>query len=83
VIEHFWSAIQASPIVSAAQGIESAWPAGACFAGETVTLVTIPGHTYDYGSTFCSIWATYAAPALAAVMLAGWALVGIFIVLSA
>jgi hypothetical protein len=49
----------------------------------TVTLATTPGKTYDYGTTFCSMWAADVAPGLSAVSLVVWALAGVFIILSA
>ena len=83
VAQGFWDSIQTTPIVVAVQSLESAWPGGACFSGLTIEFATVPGHTYDYGTIICNIWDTYAAPTLSAVSLVAWALMGVFILLSA
>jgi hypothetical protein len=78
----FWSAIQSAPIVAGAVGLESAWPSGSCSVG-TVSLTTLPSTTLDYGTPFCNVWNSYAAPTLTTVSLVVWALLGVFILLSA
>jgi hypothetical protein len=46
-------------------------------------VATLGNKVLDYGTTFCSIWNTYVEPNMAPVMIVVWALVGIFIVMSA
>lgn len=82
VFSTFWSSVQSAPIVSGAAAIESAWPAGSCSLS-SVTLTTLPGVTLDYGTPFCNVWNTDAGPAVATVALVAYALIGIFILLSA
>jgi hypothetical protein len=78
----FWTAVQSAPLVTAITGLSTAWPSGAC-PTYTLTLATIPGHTFDYGTTMCSLWGTYALPALSGTTMVVWSLVGIFILMSA
>jgi|HubBroStandDraft_1064217.scaffolds.fasta_scaffold15984_5 hypothetical protein len=78
----FWAAIQAAPIVAGAAALESAWPSGSCAVG-TVTLTTLPSTTLDYGTPFCNVWNADVAPTLTTVSLVVWALLGVFILLSA
>lgn len=78
----FYSAVGQAPIVQGAVAIETAWPAGSCDIGG-VTLSTFDNRSFDYGATACQVWNDYIATPLSVILLACWAVVGIFIVLSA
>ncbi len=78
----FYAAVGQAPIVQGAVAIESAWPAGACDIG-SVSMETFGGKSFDYGATACQVWNNYIASPLSAILLAVFAVAGIFIVLSA
>lgn len=77
----FYTAVGQAPLIQGAVAIESAWPGGSCDVG-TVTLATF-SKTFDYGSTACQVWNNYIATPLSLILLAVWAVAGVFIVLSA
>ena len=77
----FYTAVGQAPIVQGAVAIETAWPAGSCDIG-SVHMSTF-NQSFDYGATACQVWNNYIATPLSAVLLAVWACIGIFIVLSA
>lgn len=81
-LSNFYSSIQSAPLVSGAAGIETAWPSGTCDIG-SVTLATLNNQTFNYGTTACEVWTSYIATPLAAILLAVYAVAGVFIVLSA
>lgn len=62
--------------------IESSWPTGSCDLG-TVALATLPGTTLDYTTPFCTFWTAHVESSLSAIMLAGFAVLGVLLILTA
>jgi hypothetical protein len=81
ITNSFRSAVAGSPTGLLVTDIESAWPSGSCSLSP-VSLGTLPGHSLDYGTPFCSMVTTLTTP-LAAIMLACFAVLGVLIILSA
>lgn len=78
----FWDRVEGSPLVSAVSGLSGSLAGGTCPAWQTTVEAGAFG-TYDIDFGFmCAMWEDI-APIIAAVMLAGWALVGIRIIMSA
>jgi hypothetical protein len=63
-------------------GIETAWPVGTCAVG-SVTFATLGNTAIDYGTTFCQVWNDDVATPLAAIFIAGFAVLGILLILTA
>jgi hypothetical protein len=80
--QSFYGSVGQAPIISGAVAIEQAWPAGSCDIG-SVSMETFGGKSFDYGATACMVWNNYISTPLSAILLAVYACIGIFIVLSA
>ena len=78
----FYGAVASGPVGTALGGIASAWPTDGDCPSMVVSLSTV-NLSADYGTTFCNIWESAAAPVLTVVMLAIWSIVAVLIFLSA
>lgn len=77
----YWDAVKAAPIVAALDGLGASLPAGACPSWSTT--VSAYGRAFDIDfAGMCTLWDSISS-VVSAVMLVGWAFLGIKIVMSA